>query len=75
MYIAKMVTKYPELKGEGYFNFLMNDDYDKLMYKVQEYSHDYRLSGDVIEQDLSQEELIEKYPTKYDLNRALFDGE
>lgn len=72
VYIAKMHTRYPEFHGQGYYNFLMDTDKDELMAKVEYQSHDFSLVGTVTTRNKSIDSLIEKYPTKQELNDKFF---
>ena len=71
--VAKMATRYPDFHGEGYYNFLMDEDIDELEFKIENNSHDFSLVG-IEEVDVDTiDEVVEKYPSKADLNKALFD--
>ena len=70
MFVAKMVTKYPDFKGEGYYNFLMEEDRGELEGKIQENLHDFKL---VAVEELpydDMDEMLEVYPTKEELNKV-----
>lgn len=70
--VAKMTTRYPEYKGEGYYNFLMDEDIEELEAKIENNSHDFSLVG-IEEVDVDTiDEVVEMYPNKSDLNKALF---
>ena len=72
MYIAKMTTKYPDFHGMGYYNFIMADDEDELMDKVERNSHDFSLEGIVKTRHQSIENILKAYPTKATLNDKYF---
>lgn len=70
--VAKMTTRYPDFHGEGYYNFLMSDDMDELEGKIERNSHDFSLVA-IEEIDVDTiDEVVEMYPNKSDLNKALF---
>lgn len=68
MYIAKLVTRYPEFHGSGYFNFIVESDKEVLESKVEEMGHDFYLAGSIM-LDIEQDELLDRYPTKYELDK------
>ena len=71
--VAKMTTNYPDFHGEGYYNFLMDEDMDKLEAKIENNSHDFSLVGiEEVDAD-SIQDVVAMYPNKADLNKALFD--
>lgn len=72
MYVAKMTTRYPDYHGTGYYNFLMDEDEEHLDEMIGNNSHDFshEKTVEIDVEDLS--ELIEKYPTKEDLNKGEF---
>lgn len=72
MYVAKMTTRYPDYHGEGYYNFLMDNDYDKLMNKVENYSHDFKLEKVATVLGETAKDVTERYPTKEKLNETYF---
>lgn len=71
MFIAKVTTRYPEFKGAGYYNFLMNEDEDDLTAMVDEVAHDFKYEGTRFT-DMELDDILEKYPTKGELNKGLF---
>lgn len=71
--VAKMTTRYPDFHGSGYYNFLMDEDMDELEAKIDNNSHDFSLVAiEEVDAD-SIQEVTEMYPSKSDLNKALFD--
>ena len=72
IHIAKMHTRYPEYLGEGYYNFLMDTDKDRLMARVEDNTHDFSLEGTVTTRHKSIDSVIAKYPTKELLNEKFF---
>lgn len=72
MFIAKMATRYPDYHGEGYYNFLMDDDEESLDAKIEEYSHDFMLDKVVETEHETVDDVVEEYPSKAELNKALF---
>jgi nitrogen regulatory protein PII-like uncharacterized protein len=73
MYIAKMVTRYPDYHGEGYYNFIMDEDYDTLLDKVEDNSHDFMLGATIVKtRHKSIEALVAQYPEKSKLNNKYF---
>lgn len=73
VYIAKMSTRYPEYHGSGYYNFLMTQNEDELLDKIEEYSHDFILVGTVTTRHKSIESLVDKYQSKSELNKKFFE--
>lgn len=70
--VAKVTTNYPDFHGVGYYNFLMNEDMKELEASIVIYSHDFSLVA-IEEVDVDTvEEVLEMYPSKADLNKALF---
>lgn len=72
MFIAKMHTRYPDFHGEGYYNFIMDDDRDRLDAKIEENSHDFMLEGVVKTRFKSTNAIVKKYFKKEDLNEKYF---
>jgi len=72
MYIAKMTTKYPDFKGEGYYNFLMTSTSEEMTEKLEENKHDFYLINEIKTRYQSVEAILKKYPTKEELNKGLF---
>lgn len=73
MYIAKMTTRYPDYHGSGYYNFLMDTSKDGILEKIEDNSHDFRLAGTVRTRHKSIDAVVEKYPTKEELNDKFFE--
>lgn len=71
MYVAKMTTRYPDYHGTGYYNFLMDEDADSLEAMVEEQSHDFMHQSTVFI-DMSQADILKKYPTKQELDKGEF---
>lgn len=71
MYVAKMSTNYPDYHGIGYYNFIMDEDSESLEAMVEENSHDFRHQSTIFI-DMSQSEIMKKYPTKQALNEGEF---
>lgn len=74
MFVAKMVTRYPDYHGSGYYNFLMKHDEQELEKLIEEYSHDFQHDGTIFIKINKHDELMQKYPTKDDLNKAVFNA-
>ena len=72
MYIAKMITRYPEFKGSGYYNFIMDNDIDELQGAIDDNLHDYILDRVVKTRFKSINNIINKYPSKQSLNNKYF---
>ena len=72
MYIAKMTTKYPDFKGEGYYNFFMDANEGWLEVTIERNLHDFNLEEIKKTRFKSVEAIIAKYPTKEELNEGLF---
>lgn len=73
VYVAKMVTRYPDYHGKGYYNFIMATDKDELLDKIERNSHDFSLDGTVTTRHKSIDSLMLKYPTKQALNTKFFE--
>ena len=70
MYVAKMTTRYPDFKGVGYYNFLVEEDDVYLAHRIEENLHDFTHQGTMKGDVEDVNELMEKYPTKEDLNKV-----
>lgn len=73
VYVAKMVTRYPEFHGSGYYNFIMATNDEQLEYKIEDNSHDFMLDKMVELEDFNDiSEVLEMYPSKQALNEEKF---
>lgn len=74
MKIAKMMTRYPEYKGTGYYNFVCADTDEELDQQIEMNSHDYIL-GTVVDIKMSDRgKFFKKYNTKEKLNKKFFNN-
>lgn len=67
-----MVTRYPDYHGEGYYNFIIDEDERVFGQKVEDNSHDFVLDGVTRTRHKSIEDVIKQYPTKVKLNNRYF---
>jgi len=74
LYISKMGTRYPEFKGEGYYNFLITNSQEEMDSKLENNKHDYYLIFTRKTRHQSVERLLELYPTKEKLNEKYFNA-
>ena len=72
MFIAKMHTRYPEFHGAGYYNFLIESDYETLEGKIEDNSHDFGLEKIVETKHKTVEAIVKQYPSKSKLNERYF---
>lgn len=72
MYIAKLKTRYPDYHGKGYYNFIMEDDLERLEFVIERNSHDYMHVKTVETKHKSIESIINQYNTKDKLNNKYF---
>lgn len=72
IYIAKLITRYPEFHGSGYYNFIMKDNEDDLYDAIDGYGHDFKLDSVVKTRHHSIENIVKKYPSKTELNERYF---
>ena len=73
MFIAKMTTRYPEYHGTGYYNFIIEKDYDVLNAQIQMNSHDFMLVGITKTRHQHELNIVHQYPNKADLNAKYFN--